>query len=135
MANDRKMQERSIEENENHQEGKEAAPEETELSSRRNFLRSLGKWSGAVIGGVILGNLLPPTEAEAQTRAWVNRRGGWINGVTATAGGWVNRAGGWVNGASAGWVNRAGGWVNGGGSAGWVNRAGGSGTWVNRRGY
>jgi hypothetical protein len=125
-------------ENDNYLKENETDPGEAEQSSRRDFLHSLGKWSKAVIGGIILGNLLPSAEANAQGAAWVNRRGGWVNAATAHTGGWVNRAGGWINGAGAGWVNRAGGWVNGhsGGSAGWVNRAGGGGAaWVNRRGY
>ena len=89
--------------------------EEAKLMSRRDFLHSLNKWSRAVIGGVLLGGFLAPSEAKAQ---WVNRRGGWING-SGGGGSWVNRSGG-------------GGWINRGGGGGWVNRGGGS--WVNRRG-
>ncbi|MDQ5909932.1 MAG: hypothetical protein QG599_2027 [Pseudomonadota bacterium] len=95
---------------------------------RRLFLRGLGKWSQAVIGGVLLGGALAHSP---QASAWVNRGGG---------GGWVNRygGGGWANrsgGGSAAWVNRSGGggWINGGGGGGWVNRYGGGGSWVNRR--
>ena len=72
---------------------------------RRLFLRSLGKWSGAAIAAAIAGSWLA-SAPEAEAGAWVNRRGGWVNGR-------------WVNG----------GWINGGG---WVNRRGG-GAWVNRR--
>jgi hypothetical protein len=76
---------------------------EVELLRRRDFLKSLRKWSGAVIGGVVLGGVLAPSEARAD---WINRRGG-------SSGGWVNGGGG-------------GGWINGGGGGGgtWVNRRG-----------
>ena len=108
---------------------------DAELISRRDFLHSLKKWSKAVIGGVLLGGLLPTPEARAD---WVNRRGGgggsWVNGGRAwvnSGGSWVNRGGSWINGGG-GWVNRGGGsWVNGRGGGGWVNRRGG-GSWVNR---
>jgi hypothetical protein len=94
---------------------------------RREFLLGLGKWSQAVIGGVLLGGALTvPQPADAQ---WINRRGGggWD-------GGWNNRGGSWVNrGGDGNWLNR-GGWNNHGGS--WVNRGSdwGGGSWVNRRG-
>jgi hypothetical protein len=41
----------------------EDIPDEQELTSRRDFLQSLKKWSQAVIGGVVLGSLLPGSEA------------------------------------------------------------------------
>jgi len=82
--------------------------DEPEQKSRRDFLRSLGRWSTIIIGGVALGGMMGPPDAA-----------GWVNG----GGGWVNARGG---GGGAAWVNR------GGGSAGWVNRGGGS--WVNSRG-
>ena len=103
--------------------------ETTELKTRREFLRSLGKWSAIIIGGVALGGVIEPTEAAA----WVNGGGGaWVNARGGGGAGWVNRAGG----GGAGWVNRAGGggaWVNraGGGGGAWVNNRGG-GAWVNR---
>ena len=99
---------------------------------RRQFLRGLGKWSQAVIGGVLLGGALAHSP---QANAWVNRGGGggWVN--RGGGGGWVNRGGGWVNRSGGGsWINRngGGGWINGGG--GWVNRyGGGGGSWINRR--
>ena len=83
--------------------------EEVELLRRRDFLKSLRKWSPAVIGGLILGALAPGSQAEA---GWVNSRGGWVNG---------GGGGGWINGA--------------GGGGGWINGAGGGGSWVNRRGW
>src|SRR4051812_18281965 len=93
--------------------------DEPEHKSRRDFLRSLGRWSAIIIGGVALGGMMEPPDAA-----------GWVNGG---GGGWVNARGG---GGSAGWVNRGGGgtaWVNGGGGgAGWINRGGGG--WVNARG-
>jgi len=114
--------------------------EDVELLRRRDFLKSLRKWSPAVIGGVVLGALLSSSEVEA---GWVNSRGSWING--GVGGGWANRGATWVNGAGGwinsggSWVNRGGTWVNGGG--GWVNRSGGGwmngggGGWINRRGW
>lgn len=73
-----------------------------EIQERRAFLRSLGKWSQAVIGGVLLGGGLTASQ-RASAGAWVNRRGGY--------------GGGWINGGGGGWVNRRGGY---GGS--WINR-------------
>ncbi len=73
-----------------------------EVQERRTFLRGLGKWSQAVIGGVLLGGgLTVPQQSSAG--AWVNRRGygggGWVNG--GGGGGWINRrgygGGGWIN--------------------------------------
>ena len=71
---------------------------------RRKFLRGLGRWSQAVIGGVLLGGGLAISQP-ARAGAWVNRRGGWGGG------GWINGGGG------GGWINR-----RGGGGAGWINR-------------
>ncbi|MCP5449597.1 MAG: twin-arginine translocation signal domain-containing protein [Gammaproteobacteria bacterium] len=91
--------------------------EEPVEQERREFLRGLGKWSQAVIGGVLLGGaatLVP----QARAGAWINRRGGYGGG-------------GWINGGGGGWINRRGGY--GGGS--WINRRGGygGGSWINRR--
>ena len=113
-------------------------PDSTEApveEQRRTFLRGLGRWSQAVIGGVLLGSGLAISQP-ARAGGWVNRRGGGWGG-----GGWVNRGGGsagWINGGGGGgWVNRGGGgagWINGGGGSGWVNRRGGGGaSWINRR--
>ncbi len=91
------------------------APEqdEVERTGRRKFLRSLGKWSMAVIGGIVGAATLPRDEASA----WINRRG---------FGGWANRAvgGGWINGGGGGWANAVGGggWLNNRGGGGWLNR-------------
>ena len=120
-----------------HDETLSSAPAEMpDIAARRTFLRSLGKWSQAVIGGVLLGGAL--TESR-NANAWINGGGGsagWINRYGG--GGWVNRSGGgWVNrSGGAGWINGGGGsagWINGGGGGGWVNRYGGGG-WVNRSG-
>ncbi len=95
--------------------------DQVERAGRRKFLRSLGKWSMAVIGGVV-GAAAAPGEAPA----WINRRG---------RGGWLNRrggGGGWLNGGGGGWINGGGGWINASGGGGWVNRRGGGG-WFNRR--
>lgn len=108
---------------------------------RRQFLRSLGKWSQAVIGGALLGGALTesnPAQAWAAARGYrgsaaAGPRGGWVNRYGG--GGWANRAGGggWINGGG-GYRYGGGGWINGGGgSAGWINRYGGGGAaWVNR---
>lgn len=53
----------------------------------RDSLKSLEKWSSAVIAAVAHGAILPGSEA----RGWVNRRGSWINGGAS----WTNRRGGW----------------------------------------
>jgi len=88
--------------------GVDGEPTDAQLKNRRDFLKSLGKWSTIIIG-VALGGLAAPDDSA-----------GWLNG----GGGWVNARGG-----GGGWVNRSGG-------GGWVNRSGGSGgSWVNRRGY
>ena len=102
--------------------------EVTDVTTRREFLRSLGKWSAIIIGGVALGGITEPPNAAG----WVNGHGGaWVNGRGGGGAAWVNRAGG----GGGGWVNRAvggGAWVNGGGGGGaWVNNRGG-GAWVNR---
>lgn len=92
------------------------------LQSRREFLQSTGKWSGAAILAALLGGI--SNSPEAQAGGWINRRGGWINGG----------GGGWINANPGGsWINRSGGWLNaGGGGGGWINRRGG-GSWINRR--
>jgi hypothetical protein len=99
-----------------------------DVAARRTFLRGLGKWSQAVIGGVLLGGAL--TESNL-TRAAVAVRGYGGSAAAGARGGWANRYGG-----GGGWANRAGGggaWVNGGGGGGgWINRYGGGGSWVNR---
>ncbi len=91
--------------------------DEPEQKSRRDFLRSLGRWSAIIIGGVALGGMMGPPDAAG----WVNGGGGWVNARGGGGGaGWVNRSGG----GSAGWVNKS-----GGGGGGWVNSRG---SWVNR---
>lgn len=110
-------------------EGAHESDEEKKLLSRRNFLVGLQRWSAIIIGGTLLAGALPPPQASAWVNgrvgggsaAWVNGRGGWINGGGGGGATWVNRSGG----GSAGWVNRSGGggaWVNGRGGAGWINR-------------
>ena len=111
-----------------------------DAEARRLFLRGLGKWSQAVIGGVLLGGALTESNlarAAVAVRGYggsaaAGARGGWANRYGG--GGWANRAGGggaWVNGGGA--YRYGGGWINGGGGGGWVNRYGGGGSaWVNR---
>ena len=86
--------------------------EEPVAQERREFLHSLGKWSQAVIGGVVLGGAV--TTSRPARASWFNRGGGWYN----RGGGWANRGGG-------GWANRGGSWANRGGGSG--------GSWINRR--
>ena len=103
----------------NESEIQQEDPEIKELSDRRDFLRSLGKWSTAAIAAILLSE-----STSSGQGSWVNRRGSWVNG--AGPGGWANRGGSWANGGGA-WVNRSGG--------GWINsRGGGGGSWMNRRG-
>ena len=92
-------------------DGPDAEPDDGQLKNRRDFLKSLGKWSTIIIGGVALGGMVTPEDSA-----------GWLNG--GGGGGWINGRGG------GGWVNRSGGggWINGSGG-------GGGGSWVNRRGY
>ena len=98
----------------------QADAETLESSDRRDFLRSLGKWSAAVIAAVLFRESVTSVEASG----WVNRRGSWVNGGGGGAN-WINRGGSWINGGG-GWINRGGG--------GWLNSRGGGGSWVNRRG-
>ena len=93
-----------------HTEPAQVDPEsnDAQLKNRRDFLKSLGKWSTIIIGGVGLGGMVVPKD----TAGWLNGGGGWVN----------------ARGGGGGWVNRS------GGGGGWVNRSGG-GSWVNRRGY
>jgi hypothetical protein len=93
--------------------GVDAESHDAPLKNRRDFLKSLGKWSTIIISGIALGGMRAPDQAA-----------GWLNG--GGGGGLVNARGG-----GGGWVNRS-----GGGGGGWVNRSGGGGgSWVNRRGY
>jgi hypothetical protein len=96
----------------------ESTADKPAVQERRNFLRSLGKWSQAVIGGVLTGGVLTITPVEAQSD-WNNGAGGWGNRDSS----WYNRGGGWYNRHGGGWYNRHGG--------GWHNRRGG-GDWYNR---
>ncbi|MFO7641738.1 MAG: hypothetical protein R6X17_10890 [Candidatus Competibacteraceae bacterium] len=100
------------------------------MEERREFLRGLGKWSQAVIGGVLLGGSLTVSRP-ADASSWINRRGDYWGG----GGSWVNRSGGWNNRGGS-WSNRGGGWSNRSGGGGWVNRRGGwyNGGWNNRGG-
>ena len=112
-------------------------------TARREFLRSLGKWSQAVIGGVLTGGAVL-TASSAGAASWYNRGGGWhnrgaswVNRQGGGGGSWVNRQGGgsWIN-RPHGWNNRGGSWVNRQGGGGWANRSGGwhnrGGSWINR---
>jgi len=106
-------------------------PKAEELTSRRDFLAGLGKWSKIVIGTVLFGAAAASSK-DAEAR-WLNRPGGtWRN--RPGGGGWINRAGGggWINRPS-GWINRAGGWINRPGGGGWINRPGNLPDWLNRR--
>ena len=78
-------------------------PEARELSDRRDFLRSLGKWSTAAIAAILLIESTPSGEASG----WVNSRGSWANSragrIDQGGGGWLNSRGG-----GGSWVNRRG---------------------------
>ncbi|MDG4585659.1 MAG: twin-arginine translocation signal domain-containing protein, partial [Candidatus Competibacter sp.] len=70
--------------------------EEPVEQERRDFLRGLGKWSQAVIGGVLLGGAATASNP-VHADSWYNRPGG----------GWYNRpGGGWYNRPGGGWYNR-----------------------------
>ena len=87
---------------------------ESVREERRDFLISLGRWSKAVIGGVLLGGLLVPgNDAEA---------GSWGNRGSGRGGSWINFGGGW------GWGPRPWGW-------GWYNRPWYNRPWYNRPWY
>ena len=88
-----------------HDEQRHDAVEAPVAEERREFLRSLGKWSQAVIGGVVLGGALAASN-QASAGGWINRRGGYGGG-------------GWINGGGGGWINRRGGY---GGGGSWINR-------------
>jgi hypothetical protein len=123
---------------------------------RRDFLVSLGRWSKAVIGGVLLGGGLLAPDRDAKAVGWGNRGGGNGSWVNLGGGGW-----GWGGGGGGGWVNLGGGgwgggggWYNTGGwydrpwnnrgwydrpwnnrswhNGGWYNGGGGGGSWYNR---
>ena len=83
---------------------------------RRTFLRGLGKWSQAVIGGAVIGGAL--THANP-AQAWAAARGAGGSAAVRGGGSWVNRYGG--GGGGGGWVNRS-----GGGGGAWVNHGGGA---------
>ena len=80
-------------------------PEEQALQSRRGFLLGLGKWSRAVIVGVVAGGALLTDKPAQAGVGWINRRGGggrgWLNG--SGGGSWANRRGGGWGGS---WANR-----------------------------
>jgi hypothetical protein len=99
----------------NESSNEKTVPPAESIESRRLFLRSIGKWSGAAIVAAVAGGAWLASSPEAEAGGWVNRRG-------VRGGGWINRGGG-----GGGWINRrggVGGWINGrgGGGGGWVNR-------------
>jgi len=97
---------------------------ESVCEERRDFLISLGRWSKAVIGGVLLGGqLVPGRDAEA---------GGWGNWGGGRGGSWINFGGGWGWGPQPwgwGWNNRP--WYN----RPWYNRPWYNRPWYNRPWY
>ena len=117
--------------------------EEPTEQERRDFLHSLGKWSQAVISGVLLGGAAIAS-SPARADSWINRHGGWYNwpgGEYRHGGGWYNRGRGWYNRLGfndhggpindySDWYNRLGRWYNHY-EGGWHNRGGNS--WVNRQ--
>lgn len=121
-----------MDKNSKEQQGEEISNNMQASMDRRDFLRSLKKWSKIVIGGALVGSALLSGN-ETQAAAWANRGGGggaWGNHGGGTT--WVNRAGG------GGWGNHGGGsaWGNHGGGTSWANRGAGwanhGSTWINR---
>lgn len=97
---------------------------EPEQRERRNFLLGLGKWSKAVIGGVVMGGLLAPgRDAQAQTLGWANSNNGDNTWVNFGGGNW-----GWGPGWGMGWNNWPRQWNNGG----WLNQPWYNGGWLNQ---
>jgi len=96
-----------------------------ELQGRRDFLKGLGKWSGAAIFATVAGGALLGSPERAVAGAWGNGGGSWANrrGVP----------GSWSNGGGGAWANRVGGGAWGNGGATWANRRGGVGGWLNGR--
>ena len=98
----------------------ERTAEEQELQNKRNFLRSLGKWSLAVIG------CAASSSNAISGGKWAHGRGSWINGAIVS--GSQHRRDIWVNADDR--VDRhetvvsgAGdGWINGGGGTELINR-------------
>lgn len=113
------------------------AVEPSMTSSRRAFLRSLGKWSQVVISGVIGGGLLAPWPA-ARAVNWNDcpTNNHWLNS-SGSGGHWVNSNDGdtRLQGGDSGDARNGNrpdrNWVNGN-RDGWTNRQGcRGGTWVN----
>jgi hypothetical protein len=50
-------------------------PEARELSDRREFMRSLGKWSTAAIAAIVVMESSPAS----QPSSWVDHRGSWVD--------------------------------------------------------
>ncbi len=111
------------------------AAADIKVRERREFLLSLGKWSKVVIGGVLLGGALIPSQ---DAKAWSSGPGGgagvWYNSGRGW-GGWVEGPWNWYNRPrwynrpywrdydwyDRPWHNRP--WYNGGGwYNGWYNR-------------
>ena len=55
----------------------EPVPEEARDESRRDFLTSLGKWSGTVIGLALLGAAMSSTDADADADAEGKPESSW----------------------------------------------------------
>lgn len=100
---------------------------------RRDVLRSLGKWSRAVIIGVICGEMMP-----ARAVNWNDCRNNdsWLNS-SGSGGHWINSYDSEtrLQGGDSGNPPRDGKprgrpWLNGN-RDGWTNRQGCGGTWVN----
>ena len=104
---------------------------------RRDFLRSLGKWSQAVIIGVMGGGMLTTDPARAVNWNDCRNDNQWLNS-SGSGGHWINSYDSEtrLQGGDSGdrpRDNQAQGrpWINGN-RDGWTNRQGcGGGTWVN----
>lgn len=103
---------------------------------RRDFLHSLGKWSWAVMIGVIGGGIMTPYPARAVNWNDCRNDNSWLNS-SGSGGHWINSydTETRLQGGDSGDPPRDGKargqpWINGN-RDGWTNRQGCSGAWVN----
>jgi len=61
----------------------DADANDSQLKNRRDFLKSLGRWSTIIIGAVGLGGMVAPDDAAG----WLNGGGGWVNARGGGGGG------------------------------------------------
>ena len=71
-----------MENNANEPDVRQEQHDDPEVSHRREFLSSLGKWSAAAIAAILLSESLPANNAAG----WVNSRGSWRTARARVAG-------------------------------------------------